>query len=160
MNPRSPNSSPPSNPSRAVPSSSSFSPNVTAIEPFARISEENGADAISLINTFIALAIDAQSRKPRIGAGYGGLSGPAIKPIALRMVHQAAGAVKIPVIGIGGIASGEDACEFMIAGASLVEVGTATFIDPTAPARIAKEMETRLPQLGVQSAAHLIRSLQ
>ena len=94
--------------------------------------KQSGADAISLVNTFISLAIDAKSREARIGAGYGGLSGPAIKPIALRMVHQAARAVKIPVIGLGGIASGEDAAEFMIAGASLVEVGTATFWDPSA----------------------------
>ena len=87
-------------------SSSSSPPNVAAIEPFALASEQNGADAISLVNTFISLAIDARTRKPRIGAGYGGLSGPAIKPIALRMVHQAARAVRIPVIGIGGIACG------------------------------------------------------
>lgn len=118
-----------------------LSPNVTAIEPFALAAERNGADAISLVNTFIALAIDARERKPRIGAGYGGLSGPAIKPIALRMVHQAARAVRIPVIGIGGIASGEDAAEFLLAGASLVQVGTATFWDPASPARIADELQ-------------------
>lgn len=137
-----------------------LSPNVTAIEPFARVAEQSGADAISLINTFIALAIDAKSREPRIGAGYGGLSGPAIKPIALRMVHQAACAVKIPVIGIGGIASGEDAAEFMIAGASLVEVGTATFWDPSAPVRIAGELEKLLPELGVERAADLVGTLR
>lgn len=136
-----------------------LSPNVTAIEPFARIAEESGADAISLVNTFVSLAIDARTRRPRIGAGYGGLSGPAIKPIALRMVHQAAGVVKIPVIGIGGIVRGEDACEFMIAGASLVEVGTATFFDPAAPVRIAKEMEKSLPDLGVRNVTDLIRTL-
>jgi len=118
-----------------------LSPNVAAIEPFARIAEQEGADAISLINTFVALAIDASTAKPRIGAGFGGLSGPAIKPIALRMVYQAALAVKIPVIGIGGIATGEDAAEFLMAGASLVEVGTATFWDPAAPAKIAHQLE-------------------
>ncbi|HKD04358.1 MAG TPA: dihydroorotate dehydrogenase [Bryobacteraceae bacterium] len=117
-----------------------LSPNVTAIEPFARIAEENGADAISLINTFVALAIDAANGSPRIGAGFGGLSGPAIKPIALRMTYQAARAVKIPVIGIGGIASGEDAAEFLIAGASLVQVGTATFWDPAAPLKVAEQL--------------------
>ena len=90
-------------------------------------------------------------RQARIGAGYGGLSGPAIKPIALRMVHQAAKAVKIPVIGMGGIASGEDAAEFMIAGASLVEVGTATFWDPAAPVKIAQELGKLLPDLGVRA---------
>jgi dihydroorotate dehydrogenase (NAD+) catalytic subunit len=133
-----------------------LSPNVAAIEPFARIAEQNGADAISLVNTFVALAIDAKTRRPRIGAGYGGLSGPAIKPIALRMVEQAARTVKIPVIGIGGIASGEDAAEFMIAGASLVEVGTANFWDPAATVKIARELEEMLPQLGVSKASDLV----
>lgn len=125
-----------------------LSPNVATIEPFARVAEQNGADAISLVNTFVSLAIDARTRKPRIGAGFGGLSGPAIKPIALRMVYQAAMAVSIPVIGIGGIASGEDAAEFLIAGASLVQVGTATFRDPAAPLKIARELARLLPQLG------------
>jgi dihydroorotate dehydrogenase (NAD+) catalytic subunit len=124
-----------------------LSPNVTAIEPYARIAEQSGADAISLVNTFIATAIDAKTGKPRIGAGHGGLSGPAIKPIALRMVGQAARTVKIPVIGIGGIAKGEDAAEFLIAGASLVEVGTATFWDPGATVRIARELGKLLPGL-------------
>jgi dihydroorotate dehydrogenase (NAD+) catalytic subunit len=137
-----------------------LSPNVSAIEPFARVAEQNGADAISLVNTFVALAIDARTRKPRIGAGYGGLSGPAIKPIALRMVHQAAQAVKIPVIGMGGIASGEDAAEFLIAGASLVQVGTATFWDPQAPLKIARELEKLLPDLGVIRVEELIGTLR
>jgi len=137
-----------------------LSPNVTAIEPFALIAEQNGADAISLVNTFVALAIDSKTRQPRIGAGYGGLSGPAIKPIALRMVAQAAKAVKIPVIGIGGITTGEDAAEFLIAGASLVQVGTATFWDPAAPLKIARELEKLLPELGVDSVTNLIGSLK
>jgi len=117
-----------------------LSPNVAAIEPLARAAESAGADAISLVNTFISLAIDARTRKPLIGAGLGGLSGPAIKPIALRLVWQAARAVKIPVVGLGGIATGQDAAEFLIAGASAVEVGTATFWDPASPVRIAKEL--------------------
>ena len=133
-----------------------LSPNVTSIQPFARIAEAEGADAISLVNTFVSLALDARTRKPRIGAGYGGLSGPAIKPIALRMVHQAAQAVRIPVIGIGGIASGEDAAEFLIAGASLVQVGTATFWDPAAPARIAFELAKLLPELGAKHVSELV----
>jgi len=137
-----------------------LSPNVAAIEPFARVAEEAGADAISLVNTFVSLAIDARTRRPRIGAGFGGLSGPAIKPIALRLVYQAARAVKIPVIGMGGIASGEDAAEFMIAGASLVEVGTATFWDPGAPARIARELEDLLPELGCDTVAKLVGSVR
>ena len=137
-----------------------LSPNVAAIEPFALAAERNGADALSLVNTFISLAIDAQTRSPRIGAGYGGLSGPAIKPIALRMVHQAARVVRIPVIGIGGIASGEDAAEFLLAGASLVEVGTATFWDPAAPVKIARQLDAMLPKLGVRTAAELIGKLK
>ena len=104
-----------------------LSPNVASIEPLALAAERAGADAISLINTVVALQVDARSRCSRIGEGFGGLSGPAIKPIALRMVYQAAQAVKIPVIGLGGIAKGEDAAEFFVAGASVVEVGTATF---------------------------------
>jgi len=137
-----------------------LSPNVTAIEPFARVSEQSGADALSLVNTFVAFAIDARTRTARIGAGYGGLSGAAIKPIALRMVHQAAAAVKIPVIGIGGIATGEDVAEFLIAGASLTEVGTATFWDPAAPVRIARELEHLLPELGVKRAIELTGSVK
>jgi dihydroorotate dehydrogenase (NAD+) catalytic subunit len=137
-----------------------LSPNVTAIEPFARVAEQNGADAVSLVNTFVALAIDSKSRRARIGAGYGGLSGPAIKPIALRMVEQAANAVKIPVIGIGGVAEGEDAAEFLIAGASLVQVGTATFWDPAAAVKIARELERLLPGLGVASVRDLVGTLR
>jgi dihydroorotate dehydrogenase (NAD+) catalytic subunit len=136
-----------------------LSPNVAGIEPFALASERNGADAISLVNTFVSFALDVQTRKPRIGAGYGGLSGPAIKPIALRMVHQAARAVKIPVIGIGGIATGEDAAEYLLAGASLVEVGTATFWDPAAPVRIAMELDALLPKLGVKQPQDLTGKL-
>jgi dihydroorotate dehydrogenase (NAD+) catalytic subunit len=137
-----------------------LSPNVAAIEPFARVAEQNGADAISLINTFVALAIDAHTRTPRIGAGYGGLSGPAIKPIALRMVEQAAKVVKIPVIGIGGIATGEDAAEFLIAGACLTEVGTANFWDPAATVKIARQLKELLPQLGVASVTELVGTLR
>jgi dihydroorotate dehydrogenase (NAD+) catalytic subunit len=137
-----------------------LSPNVAAIEPFARVAEQSGADAISLVNTFVSLAIDPKTRLPRIGAGYGGLSGPAIKPIALRMVQQAARVVKIPVIGIGGVASGEDVAEFLIAGATLVEVGTATFWDPGAPLRIAKELANLLPELGVANVLELTGTLK
>jgi dihydroorotate dehydrogenase (NAD+) catalytic subunit len=137
-----------------------LSPNVAAIEPLAKVAEENGADALSLVNTFVALALDPHTRRPRIGAGFGGLSGPAIKPIALRMVFQAARAVKIPVVGLGGIASGTDAAEFLIAGASAVEVGTATFWDPRAPLRIARELGKFLKREGIDRAADLVGSIK
>jgi dihydroorotate dehydrogenase (NAD+) catalytic subunit len=137
-----------------------LSPNVAHIAPLAQAAEAAGADAISLINTFIALAIDARTRRPRIGAGFGGLSGPAIKPIALRMVYQAAKAVKIPVVGIGGIATGEDAAEFLIAGATAVEVGTATFWDPAAPARIAIELREFLKEQKIAHVSELTGTLR
>jgi dihydroorotate dehydrogenase (NAD+) catalytic subunit len=137
-----------------------LSPNVSAIEPLARAAEAAGADALSLVNTFIALAIDPRSRRSRIGAGFGGLSGPAIKPIALRLVYQAAQAVKIPVIGLGGIASGTDAAEFLIAGAAAVEVGTATFWDPRAPLRIAEELAAFLRREKIASVSELIGTLE
>jgi dihydroorotate dehydrogenase (NAD+) catalytic subunit len=137
-----------------------LSPNVSEIEPLARAAEASGADALSLVNTFISLAIDARTRRPRIGAGFGGLSGPAIKPIALRLVYQAARAVKIPVIGLGGIASGEDAAEFLIAGASAVEVGTATFWDPRSPLRIAGELSAFLRRENIARAADLVGTLK
>ena len=137
-----------------------LSPNVSAIEPLARAAEESGAGAISLVNTFIALAIDPHTRRPRIGAGFGGLSGPAIKPIALRLVCQAARAVKIPVIGLGGIATGTDAAEFLIAGATAVEVGTATFWDPGACVRVAAELAVFLKREKIASAAALVGTLE
>ena len=109
-----------------------LSPNVTSIALMAHVAEEAGADAISLVNTFLAMAIDAETRRPRIANITAGLSGPAIKPIALRMVYDAAHAVKIPVIGMGGITNPVDVIEFMLAGASAVEVGTASYFDPVA----------------------------
>src|SRR5580658_9124515 len=137
-----------------------LSPNVARIEPVARAAADAGADAISLVNTFIALAIDARTRRPRLGAGFGGLSGPAIKPMALRMVYEASQAVKIPVIGLGGIASGMDAAEFLIAGASAMEVGTANFWDPGAPVRIARELERFLEEEKISSVGELVGTLK
>jgi dihydroorotate dehydrogenase (NAD+) catalytic subunit len=137
-----------------------LSPNVARIEPLAQAAEESGADAISLVNTFVALAIDARTRRPRIGAGFGGLSGPAIKPIALRMVYQAARAVRIPVVGMGGIATGEDAAEFLIAGAGAVQVGTATFWDPESPLRIAAELDRFLEKQHIARVADLVGTLR
>jgi len=109
-----------------------LSPNVTSIQQMAQVAEEAGADALSLVNTFVGMAIDAETRRPRISNITAGLSGPAIKPIALRMVWEAAKTVKIPVIGIGGISTAEDVIEFMLAGASAIEVGTINFWDPCA----------------------------
>jgi dihydroorotate dehydrogenase (NAD+) catalytic subunit len=118
-----------------------LSPNVTSIAQMARVAEDAGADAISLVNTFIAMAIDAETRKPRIANVTAGLSGPAIKPIALRMVYDAYKAVKIPVIGMGGISTAEDIIEFMLAGATAVEIGTASYWDPVATEKIVGELE-------------------
>ena len=107
-----------------------LTPNVTDVASFARAAEQAGADAVSLVNTFLAMVIDVETRKPRIANGVGGLSGPAIRPIAVRMVHECRQTVTIPVIGMGGIADARDALEFMIAGANAVQIGTANFVDP------------------------------
>jgi len=118
-----------------------LSPNVTSIAQMAHVAQEAGADALSLVNTFVAMAIDPATRKPRIANVTAGLSGPAIKPIALRMVYDAAKAVKIPVIGMGGISTAADVAEFMLAGASAVQVGTASYWDPRATEKIVSELE-------------------
>jgi dihydroorotate dehydrogenase (NAD+) catalytic subunit len=107
-----------------------LTPNVTDVASFARAAEDAGADAVSLVNTFLAMAIDVETRRPKLTNGMGGLSGPAIRPIAVRMVYECAQAVRIPVVGMGGIATADDALEFIIAGASAVQVGTANFVDP------------------------------
>src|SRR3954451_5574593 len=107
-----------------------LTPNVTDVASFARASEDAGADAVSLVNTFLAMVIDVETRRPKISNGVGGLSGPAIRPIAVRMVHECRQLVKIPIIGMGGIADARDALEFIIAGANAVQIGTANFVDP------------------------------
>ena len=136
-----------------------LSPNVTSIADIAAAAEEAGADALSLVNTFLAMAIDVETRRPRLHNVLGGLSGPAIRPIALRMVYQAASRVKIPVIGVGGIMTGADAVEFLIAGARAVEVGTASFVDPDAPIRIVRELEEFCERRGIARAADLVGTI-
>jgi dihydroorotate dehydrogenase (NAD+) catalytic subunit len=118
-----------------------LSPNVTSIGQMAKVAAEAGADAVSLVNTFVSLAIDVETRRPRIANVTGGLSGPAIKPIAVRMAHEASKAVRIPVVGMGGIVRAEDAVEFMMAGATAVQVGTASYADPRAVENIANGMK-------------------
>jgi len=136
-----------------------LSPNVTSIAQMARVAEEAGADAVSLVNTFVAMAIDAESRKPRISNVTAGLSGPAIKPIALRMVYDAAKAVKIPVIGMGGISTAVDIIEFMLAGATAVQIGTASYWDPVATEKIVAELETWCAEHKVERLAEITGGL-
>jgi dihydroorotate dehydrogenase (NAD+) catalytic subunit len=133
-----------------------LSPNVTNIVDFARIAEEEGADSISLINTLLGMSVDVKKMKPALSTVTGGLSGPAIKPIALRMVWQVANAVKIPVIGMGGIMTTSDALEFLLAGASAVQIGTASFIDPQASIKILEGIEKYLIQKGFSDIREII----
>src|SRR5205807_8068329 len=114
----------------ALPVIPKLTPNVTDISSIAKAAEDAGADAVSLVNTFLAMAIDVETRRPRLSNIVGGLSGPAIRPIAVRMVYECRQAVRIPIIGMGGIADARDVLEFMIAGADAVQVGTANFVDP------------------------------
>jgi dihydroorotate dehydrogenase (NAD+) catalytic subunit len=135
-----------------------LSPNVTDIGLMARVAEDGGADAVSLVNTFVSLAIDVETRRPRIANITGGLSGPAIKPIAVRMVHEASKAVKIPIVGMGGILRAEDAAEFMMAGATAVQVGTASYADPRAVENIANGLKRWCAAHGVAQVSSLTGS--
>jgi len=137
-----------------------LSPNVTDVVLMARACADAGADALSLINTLTGMAIDLDRRRPVLANVTGGLSGPAIKPVALRMVWQVAKSVKIPVIGIGGIMNARDALEFILAGASAVQVGTASFLDPSAAQTIARDMEQYLADKGIASLASMIGALE
>ena len=137
-----------------------LSPNVTSIAQMAKAAENAGADALSLVNTFMAMAIDVETRRPRLTNVTGGLSGPAIKPIALRMVYEAAKAVSIPIIGLGGIVTAEDAVEFLLAGAAAVQVGTASYADPRATERLAKELESWCRSHHVERVASLTGTLE
>jgi len=130
-----------------------LSPNVTDITEFARISQEEGAEAVSLVNTFLGMAVDISNMRPKLSTITGGLSGPAIKPVALRMVWQAARAVTIPVIGLGGIMNAEDALEFIMAGATAVQVGTASFINPRAGTEIVAGIEKFLVEKEIDSVS-------
>jgi dihydroorotate dehydrogenase (NAD+) catalytic subunit len=132
-----------------------LSPNVTSIGQMAHIAQEAGADAVSLVNTFVAMAIDVQTRKPRIANVTAGLSGPAIKPIAVRMVYEASKSVQIPVIGMGGISTAADVIEFMLAGATAVQVGTANYWDPRATEKIVSELERWCKEHEVNRIAEL-----
>ena len=133
-----------------------LTPNVTDIVPLARACEEAGAHALCVANSVLGMAIDVRARRPRTHRPTAGLTGPAIKPIALRLVWETAGAVSIPVIGCGGIASGRDAAEFLLAGACAVQVGTATFRDPLAPLRVLEGLESWCGEQGVESVGELV----
>ncbi len=137
-----------------------LSPNVTDITEIARAVEGAGADSISLINTMLGMAIDAERRKPILSTVTGGMSGPAVKPVALRMVWQVAKAVKIPVIGLGGICSATDAIEFLLAGASAIQIGTANFIDPAVSEKVVDGIEEYLTRHGFNSVEDIIGALE
>lgn len=137
-----------------------LSPNVTSIAQMAKIAVSAGADALSLTNTFLAISIDVETRRPRLSNITGGLSGPAIKPIALRMVYEVARAVQVPILGMGGIVTPEDAVEFMLAGATAVQVGTASYADPRATERLAHGLESWCRNHGVERVKSLTGSMQ
>ncbi len=137
-----------------------LTPNVTDITELALAAEAEGADSVSLINTLLGMAIDVKSRRPILGNVMGGLSGPAVKPVALRMVYQVSRAVKIPVVGMGGISNGLDAVEFLLAGASAVMIGTAGFVDPMAWMRSLDELEAYMTETGVKDVGELIGALK
>jgi dihydroorotate dehydrogenase (NAD+) catalytic subunit len=137
-----------------------LTPNVTHISQFAKAVEEAGADAVSLINTLIGLAVDIRTRKPKLSTVTGGLSGPAIKPVALAKVYEVAQVVKIPIIGIGGIATAEDAVEFLLAGATAVQVGTANFIDPATGVKVARGLRSFAESQGLSDVGQLVRGME
>lgn len=137
-----------------------LSPNVTSIADIARAVEAEGADSVSLINTLMGMSIDIEKRRPRLSIGTGGLSGPAVKPVALRMVHQVAKAVKIPVVGLGGIMTAEDAIEFMMAGATAIEIGTANFINPAVTVKVRDGINDWLDRHGCTSVQEIIGALE
>ncbi len=144
----------------ALPVMPKLTPNVTNVASFAVAAEEAGADAVSLVNTFLAMAIDVETRRPRLSNVLGGLSGPAIRPIAVRMVHECHQAIKIPIVGMGGIMTAEDVLEFMIAGATAVQVGTANFVDPLIWDKLLDGLRAYLDRHGISGLADLVGSLE
>ena len=137
-----------------------LSPNVTSIAHMAKVAAGAGADAISLVNTFLGMAIDSETRRPRLSNVTGGLSGPAIKPLALRMVYETAHAITIPILGMGGIVTPEDAVEFLLAGATAIQVGTASYADPRAVERLARGLESWCRSHQVERVASLTGALE
>lgn len=137
-----------------------LSPNVTNIADIARVCEAEGADSVSLINTLMGMAIDIEKRRPVLSIATGGLSGPAVKPVALRMVWQVAKAVKIPVVGLGGISTAEDAIEFLMAGATAIEIGTANFVDPQVTIKVRDGISQWLDKHGCHSVTEIIGALE
>jgi dihydroorotate dehydrogenase (NAD+) catalytic subunit len=137
-----------------------LTPNVTDVASFARAAEEAGADAVSLVNTFLAMAIDVETRRPKISNVLGGLSGPAIRPIAVRMVYECRQTVAIPIMGMGGIADARDALEFMIAGASAVQIGTANFVDPFIWSKVLEGIEDYMRRHTIARVADLVGTLE
>ena len=137
-----------------------LSPNVTDIAEIARAVEAEGADSVSLINTLMGMAIDIEKRKPLLSINTGGLSGPAVKPVALRMVWQVAKAVNIPVVGLGGICNAHDAIEFLMAGATAIEIGTANFIDPQVTIKVRDGINEWLDSHGCKSVKEIIGTLE
>lgn len=137
-----------------------LTPNVTSIVPLAQAAADGGADAVSLINTFVGMAVDWRRRRPILGNTTGGLSGPAIKPLALRLVWQVARTVRVPIIGVGGIATIDDVMEFLVAGASAVQIGTANFFDPTVSVRLIEQLPRALAELGAERVQDVVGTLR
>ena len=143
-----------------VPILAKLTPNVTRIVDIAQAAADGGADAVCLINTVLAMAIDWRKRKPMLGNGMGGMSGPAIKPIALRCVHQVASTVDIPIVGIGGVANIDDVMQFLVAGASAVQIGTANYYDPTVSMRLIDQLPDAFGEFGASCVSDVVGSLQ
>ena len=144
----------------AVPILAKLTPNVTRIAEIAKAAADGGADAVCLINTVLAIAVDWKRRRPMLGNGMGGMSGPAIKPIALRCVHQVASAVDVPIIGIGGIANIDDVMQFLVTGASAVQIGTANYYDPTVSVRLIDQLSAALAEIGESSVKDVVGTLK